>query len=543
MGQYFNEEHELFRQTVRDFVQKEIVPHVNQWEEEEKLPREVFKRMGELGFLGINFPESLGGTNNDFWYSVVYLEELAKATFAGLSAAVSVHQYMATNHILRAGSDYLKEKYLKPSIDGSFVGSIAISEPGAGSDVAAIRTTAKREGDYYIINGNKTFITNGYYGNFVNVAVKTDPAAGLAGVSLIVVDADTPGFTRTKLKKMGWKSSDTAELFFDNVKVPVENLVGEEGKGFFYIMESFQLERLVAAIMATSACEHKIEATLEYMKQRNVFGKPIVKYQALRHKLADLITEVEITKRFTYYCCDLFERGIFAVKECSMAKMKATELGKRVADECLQMFGGYGYMSDFGMERAYRDARVGTIVGGTTEIMKEIISKIAIDGINYESAYKATKGDEKGPIKAEAAKATSSPEPVNNNSNNISSQQNPNGKMSATTPETAKEIIYSLPTRLKADKVDDSATHRFHFLLDGPTGGNFTVTLQNKTVVVLDGLVDTPTCEIRAKATDYEDLELGRGNPQMMFMMGKIKVTNLGEVMKFITYFHRVVGN
>ncbi len=455
---------------------------------------------------------------------------------------------MATNHILRAGSDYLKEKYLKPSITGDFVGSIAISEPGAGSDVAAMRTTAVREGDYYIINGSKTFITNGYYGNFVNVACKTDPAAGLAGVSLIVVDADTPGFTRTKLKKMGWKSSDTAELFFDNVKVPVANLVGQPGKGFFYIMESFQLERLVAAIMATSACEHKIESTLKYMKERNVFGKPIVKYQALRHRLADLITEVEITKRFTYYCCDLFEKGIFAVKECSMAKMKATELGKKVADECLQMFGGYGYMSEYPMERAYRDARVGTIVGGTTEIMKEIISKIAIDGVNYESAYKATKDENVGaPLAgahdtgAEKVKEQQQT-PVNQtqtNLNHISSQQNQNGQMSAT-PETAKDIIYSLPQRINSEKVDDSSSHKFHFLLDGPTGGNFTVTMQGKTVTVEDGLVGTPTCEIRAKATDYEDLELGRGNPQMMFMMGKIKVTNLGEVMKFITYFHRI---
>jgi len=537
MGQYFNAEHELFRQSVREFVQKEIVPYVNQWEEEEKLPREVFKRMGDLGFLGINFPENLGGTNNDFWTSVVYLEELAKATFAGLSAAVSVHQYMATNHILRAGSDYLKEKYLKPSITGDFVGSIAISEPGAGSDVAALRTTAVREGDYYIINGSKTFITNGYYGNFVNVACKTDPAAGLAGVSLIVVDADTPGFTRTKLKKMGWKSSDTAELFFDNVKVPVANLVGQPGKGFFYIMESFQLERLVAAIMATSACEHKIESTLHYMKERNVFGKPIVKYQALRHRLAELITEVEITKRFTYYCCDLFERGIFAVKECSMAKMKATELGKKVADECLQMFGGYGYMSEYPMERAYRDARVGTIVGGTTEIMKEIISKIAIDGVNYESAYKASTNDTTGT--GPVARASTGATTLQTNSNNISSQPNQNAKMSAT-PETAKEIVYSLPSRLNPEKVDDSATHNFHLLLDGPTGGNFTVTLKEKSVVVEDGLVGTPTCEIKAKATDYEDLELGRGNPQMMFMMGKIKVSNLGEVMKFITYFHRI---
>ncbi|HLP21239.1 MAG TPA: acyl-CoA dehydrogenase family protein, partial [Chitinophagales bacterium] len=243
MGQYFNQEHELFRQSVRDFVSKEVAPHINKWEEDEVIPRSVFKRMGDLGFLGINFPEEVGGTNNDFWYTVAYLEELARDTCAGYAAAVSVHQYMATNHILLAGSDYLKEKYLKPSITGEFVGSIAISEPGAGSDVANLRCTAKREGDYYIINGSKTFITNGVYGNFVTVACKTDPAAGLAGVSLIVVDQGTPGFTTNKLKKMGWKCSDTGELFFDNVKVPVSNLVGEEGRGFFYIMESFQLER------------------------------------------------------------------------------------------------------------------------------------------------------------------------------------------------------------------------------------------------------------------------------------------------------------
>ncbi|HWB64239.1 MAG TPA: acyl-CoA dehydrogenase family protein [Chitinophagales bacterium] len=530
MGQYFNSDHDIFRQSVRDFVQKEIIPNVNQWEEEEMIPRQVFSRMGELGFLGINFPESLGGTNNDFWYSVVYLEELAKATFAGLSACVSVHQYMATNHILNAGSGYLKEKYLKPSVEGKMVGSIAISEPGAGSDVANLRTTARREGDYYIINGSKTFITNGYYGNFVNVACKTDPAAGLAGISLIVVDQDTPGFTKSKLKKMGWKSSDTAELFFDNVKVPVANLVGSEGKGFFYIMESFQLERLVAAIMAVSGSEHKIEATVKYMHERSAFGKPIAKYQALRHKISELATEVEVTKRFVYYCCDLYSKGIFAVKECSMAKMKATELGKTVADECLQIFGGYGYMSEYPVERAYRDARVGTIVGGTTEIMKEIIAKMVVDGVNYESAYKGAKGE-----------SASEPAPAakNGKETNQISSPNKNGKMSDT-PQTARDIIYSLPNRLKADKVDDSAMHRFHFVLDGPTGGNFTVTLKEKNVVVLDGLVDEATCEIKAKASDYEDLELGRGNPQMMFMMGKIKVSNLGEVMKFVTYFNRV---
>jgi alkylation response protein AidB-like acyl-CoA dehydrogenase/putative sterol carrier protein len=533
MGQYFNQEHELFRQSVRDFVQKEIIPFANKWEEEEQIPREIFKRLGEMGFLGINFPESLGGTDNDFWYSVVYLEELAKATFAGISAAVSVHQYMATNHILNAGSEYLKEKYLKPSITGDLIGSIAISEPGAGSDVASMRTTATREGDHYIINGSKTFITNGYYGDFVDVACKTDVAAGMAGISLILVDQGTPGFTKSKLKKMGWKSSDTAELFFDNVKVPVSNLVGQEGRGFFYIMESFQIERLVAAIMAVAGCEYKMSNTLRYMHERSAFGKPIAKFQALRHKMADLATEVEVTKRFVYYCCDLFARGIFAVKECSMAKMKATELAKTVADECLQIYGGYGYMSEYPAERAYRDARVGTIVGGTSEIMKEIIAKIYIDGANYDPAYK------KGEIKDQAAPKGVSGAGSAAETKSIISHQNKKVNMDAT-PQTARDIVYSLPQRLKLDKVEDGAVHNFHLLLDGPTGGNFTVKLENKQVTVQDGLIDTPTCEIRAKASDYEDLELGRGNPQMMFMMGKIKVSNLGEVLKFVTYFARI---
>jgi len=536
MGQYFTDEHELFRQTVREFVQKEVLPHVDEWEEKEMIPRAIFKRMGDLGLLGINFPEQYGGTDNDFWHTVVYLEEIAKAKIGGFAAALSVHQYMATNHILHAGSAYLKDKYLKPSVAGDMVGSIAISEPNAGSDVAAMLTTAKREGDYYIINGSKTFITNGYYGNFVTVAVKTDPSAGMAGISLIVVDQGTPGFTTNKLKKMGWKSSDTAELFFDNVKVPVQNLVGEEGQGFFYIMESFQLERLVAAILAVAGSEMGVEMTLKYMHERSAFGKPIAKYQVLRHKMVDLITDIEITKRFVYYCCDLFARGIFAVKECSMAKMRATELGKTVSDECLQMFGGYGWMSEYPIERGYRDARVGTIVGGTTEIMKEIIAKMTIDGINYESAYKAGKKD------------TASGEPTDNaqaaakqvtNDTNISLIKNQNGTMEQI-PESARDIVYSLPQRLKVDKVDDSATHRFHLLLDGPTGGNFTVTLKDKKVTVVDGLIDEPTCEIKAKASDYEDLEHGRGNPQMMFMMGKIKVSNLGEVMKFVTYFARI---
>lgn len=537
MSEFFTEEHELFRHSARAFIQKEVLPYCNQWEEEQKIPRELFKKMGAQGLLGINFPESYGGTDNDFWYTVVWLEEIAKSKLGGFAAAVSVHQYMATNHILHAGSEDLKKKYIVPSVAGDWVGSIAISEPGAGSDVAAMHTTAKREGDHYVINGNKTFITNGYYGNFVTLACKTDPDAGMAGISLLVIDQGTPGFTASKLKKMGWKCSDTAELFFDNAKVPLGNLVGQEGKGFFYIMESFQLERLVAGIMAVAGAEFIIHTTLQYMKERSAFGKPISKFQVLRHKMVDLITEVEITKRFVYYCCDLFVRNVFCVKECSMAKMKATELAKTVSDECLQMFGGYGWMAEFPVERAYRDSRVGTIVGGTTEIMKEILAKITIDGINYESAYKNMKAaEEKENSKTSISANGTTQQATKTNPHSITKQ---NGKMDQL-PETARDIIYSLPNRLKADKVDDSALHRFHFFLDGPTGGNFTVTVQNKAVTVLDGLVDEPTCEIRAKASDYEDLEHGRGNPQMMFMMGKIKVSNLGEVMKFITYFSRI---
>lgn len=537
----FTAEHDMFRETVRDFVQKEVIQHVNRWEEDEKIPREIFKRMGDLGFLGINFPEEYGGTNNDFWYTVAYMEELAKATFAGLVAATSVHQYMATNHILLAGSEYLKKKYLPKSISGEWIGSIAISEPGAGSDVANIRCTAKREGDHYIINGNKTFITNGYYGNFVTVAVKTDPDAGMAGISLIVVDENTPGFTKTKLKKMGWKSSDTAELFFDNVKVPVNQLVGKEGQGFFYIMESFQLERLIAAILSVAGAELKIAITLKYMHERSSMGKPIAKYQALRHRMVDIATEVEVTKRFVYYCCDLFARGVFAVKECTMAKMKATEVSKTVADECLQMFGGYGWMSEYPIERAYRDARISTIVGGTTEIMKEILGKMVIDGINYEGVYKNMKASADSTASQEPKEeqaADSTPKPTEVSSNPISSS-NTNKTMGAT-PETARDIIYSLPNRLKTEKIDETVESVFHFKLEGATGGEFTAHLKNKAVKISDGLIGEATCEIKAKASDYEDLELGRGNPQMMFMMGKIKVSNLGEVMKFITYFTRV---
>jgi hypothetical protein len=528
--QYFTEEHDLFRQSVKQFITTEVRPHIDQWEKEQKIPREIFTKMASHGFLGINFPEAYGGTDNDFWYTVAYLEELNKAGFAGISASVSVHQYMATNHIVSAGNEPLKSKYLPKAISGEWIGSIAITEPGAGSDVANLRTTATRDGDHYVINGNKTFITNGVYGNFVTVACKTDPSAGVGGISLIVVDAGTPGYTVRKLEKMGWHSSDTAEMFFDNVRVPVSQLVGKEGQGFFYIMESFQLERLVAAIMAVAACEDIVEETLRYLHERVAFGKPLAKFQVLRHKLVDLITEIEVTKQFVYHCCWKQANNIFAVKECSMAKMVASELCKKTSDECLQIFGGSGYMTGYAVERAYRDARIGTIVAGTTEIMKEIIAKTVIDGINYESTYANMRSaSNEAP---QPAAATASPQSIpNNNKNQTKSEMD---KL----PETAKEILYSLPGRLKEDKVDDSTEGVFHFHMEGE--GEYTITLKDKKVTVEEGLHGTPTCDIKAKASDYADIELGRTNPQMAFMMGKIKISNLGEMMKFMGLFRKL---
>jgi alkylation response protein AidB-like acyl-CoA dehydrogenase len=523
---YFTEEHELFRQSVRQFIETEVVPRANEWEEKQEIDKAIWKRMGDLGFLGINFPEEYGGTNADFFNTVVLLEEAARSTMGGFAAAHAVHQYMATAHLLKAGSPELKKKYLPKAISGEAWGSLAISEPNAGSDVGAIKTTAVKEGNEYIINGSKTFITNGYYGDFVTLACKTAPEQGMSGISLIMVDQNIPGFKTNKLKKMGWHSSDTAELFFDNVHVPASNLIGEENKGFYYIMESFQLERLVAGIGGVSGAQHCLEITLKYIAEREAFGRPIKKFQVLRHKLVDLATEIEAARQLVYQAAWLFSKGEMAVKECSMIKLLATELGKKVADECLQCFGGYGYMEEYTIARMYRDARVGTIVGGTSEIMKEILAKIIIDDVQYKSAYGNKSQDSRNKIQ----ETTNDKKQIINNSNN---NQNSNNM------EKASEIIKSLPQRLKADKAVGVNTV-FHFDIEGETGGQFTAKLENGVCTVEDGLIGEAKCVVRAKATDYEDVELGRTNPQMAVMMGKIKISNLGEMMGFVNYFTRL---
>jgi acyl-CoA dehydrogenase len=380
---YFQTEHELFRQSVRDFLQKEIVPHYKEWEENEQIPRWAWQKMGQMGYLGLCHEEKYGGSDSDFFYSLVFLEELAKSGNGGFSCAISVHEYMALNHIARAGSAFQKEKYLAPGIAGEKIAALGVSEPDAGSNVQGIRTSAVLEGDHYVVNGSKTFISNGFYADFITALVKTGD-----GLSLLIIEGNTPGVNRSKLKKMGWHSSDTAEIQFDNVKVPKENLVGTEGMGFYYIMDSFQLERLVGGVLAIGAMDGMINMAMQYMQEREAFGRPIAKYQVLRHRMADLMTEVEASRQLTYHTAWLFTHEQFAVKEASMVKLHASELQKKVADECLQVFGGYGYMEEYPIARAYRDTRAGTIAGGTSEILREIIAKMAIDDVKYATAYK-----------------------------------------------------------------------------------------------------------------------------------------------------------
>jgi alkylation response protein AidB-like acyl-CoA dehydrogenase len=380
---YFQTEHELFRQSVRDFLQKEIAPHYNEWEANEQIPRWAWQKMGEMGYLGLCHEEKYGGSDSDFFYSLVFLEELARSGNGGFSCAISVHEYMALNHIARAGSALQKEKYLAPGIAGEKIAALGVSEPDAGSNVQGIRTSAVLEGDHYVVNGSKTFISNGFYADFITTLVKTGD-----GLSLLIIEGDAPSVKRSKLKKIGWHSSDTAEIHFDNVKVPKENLVGTEGMGFYYIMDSFQLERLVGGVLAIGAMDSMIGLALKYMQEREAFGRPIAKYQALRHRMADLMTEVEASRHLTYHTAWQFVQGEFAVKEASMVKLHASELQKKVADECLQVFGGYGYMEEYPIARAYRDTRAGTIAGGTSEILREIIAKMAIDDVKYATAYK-----------------------------------------------------------------------------------------------------------------------------------------------------------
>tara|TARA_R110002020_G_scaffold279340_3_gene495086 strand:- start:253 stop:1422 length:1170 start_codon:yes stop_codon:yes gene_type:complete len=385
---YFTEEHELFRKSFQDFLQKEVVPHIDKWEKTGTIERFIWKKFGEMGYFGLNQPEEYGGMNLDIFYTVIFLEELQKINSGGFAAAMWAHAYLAMTHVNKEGDDAIKKKYLNPSIEGNKIGCLCITEPFGGSDVAGMRSTAIKKGDKYILNGSKTFITNGVYSDYLVVAAKTDPDKGNKGMSIFIVDRETPGISASKLDKLGWRASDTAEIAFDDVEIPAENLMGEEGKGFSYIMQHFALERLIMGINAHARAEYALDYTLGYMAEREAFGRTIDKFQALRHSVADMASEVEMNKEFNYSIAKRLNDGQYVVKEASMSKLLSTKMADKVIYDCLQMLGGYGYMEDYPLARMFRDSRLGPIGGGTSEILREIIAKMVIDKKEYKPAAK-----------------------------------------------------------------------------------------------------------------------------------------------------------
>ncbi len=374
---YFNKDHDMVRKAIREFIDKEINPYVDEWEEKGKIPlHDLFKKMGALGFLGIRYDTKYGGQGMDYWYDLVFLEELGHIKALGVSTAIGVQTHCATPAIGHFGSEYLKETYLKSALSGAMVAAIAVTETGAGSDVSAIATTAKKVSDHYVINGSKTFITNGTQADFLTLLARTSDDPGYHSFSLFVLPTGLPGFNVSrKLDKIGLRSSDTAELFFDNVRIPCENLIGKEGEGFIYQMQQFQHERFACLPSCYVSCIEVINMTLEHLKTRIVFGKPLIKRQVLRHQIADWLTEIEALKRLIYHTTSMKMEGMDVTREVSMGKLMGGILIRKVSDGCLQMFGGLGYMNEMLISRYYRDSRLLSIGGGADEVMKEVITK------------------------------------------------------------------------------------------------------------------------------------------------------------------------
>ena len=385
---YFTEEHQLFRNSLKNFLQKEVVPHVEKWEKTGTIERFIWKKFGDMGFFGIAYPEKYGGLGLDLFYTVILLEELQKINSGGFAAAIWAHCYLAMTHLNKEGGSEIKERYLAPSISGDKIGCLGVTEPFGGSDVAGMRTTAIKKGDNYVINGSKTFITNGVISDYMVIAAKTNPNLGNKGISMFVLDSNTKGISTNKLDKLGWRASDTAEIAFDNVIVPASSLMGEEGKGFPYIMQHFALERLIMAINAHARAEYALEYTLQYMTERKTFGKSLDQYQALRHTYSDLYSEMEICKEYNYSVTYRLNKEEYVVKEATISKLQSTKMADKVIYQCLQFLGGYGYMEDYPMARLFRDSRLGPIGGGTSEILREIISKIVIDKKEYKPVTK-----------------------------------------------------------------------------------------------------------------------------------------------------------
>jgi acyl-CoA dehydrogenase len=378
----FSEQHEMFRATVRAFVDKEVAPHVEAWEVAGRMPKPLWRRMGELGFFGLEYDEKYGGAGADVMMSAVLHEECARSRSGSFAMAVGVHCDMASPHLYWTGSEALKEQYLPPICRGEKLTAIAVTEPGGGSDVAAIRTRAVRDGSHYVVNGSKMFITNGATADVYFVAARVEAGRDgkrHQGISMFLVERETPGFgvSRT-LDKMGMRASDTAELSFQDMRVPAENLLGREGVGFYEVMRVFQRERLVAGLHAVAMAQRALEDTVAYVKERQAFGGPLSDKQAVRHRLAEMATDIEAGRWLTYAACLKYQAGEEAVREISMVKLFTAEMVNRVAYGCVQLHGGYGYMREYPVERFARDARLMTIGGGTSEIMKDIIAKAVV---------------------------------------------------------------------------------------------------------------------------------------------------------------------
>ena len=375
-----NEELELFRDNVQRFIEREIAPHYEQWEKDEIFPRDVWNKLGEQGLLCVDLPEEYGGAGAAFTFSTVILEEFSRANFGALGGPMTVHSDIVAHYLLNHGSGEQKRRYLPGFVSGECVGAVAMTEPGAGSDLQGVRTQARQEGDEWVLNGSKTFITNGQHCDLVVVVARTNMAvSGAKGTSLFLVERDTPGFSRGRnLEKIGLHASDTSELFFEDVRLPGSALLGELDRGFAVLMNELPRERLALAVGALAAAEGVLAETVDYCKQREAFGAPIAALQNTRFKLADLATKVRINRSFVDECTRLYLRGELDAATVSMAKLASTEMQGEVADGCLQLYGGYGFMREYGVSRAFVDARVQRIYGGTSEIMKELISRAVL---------------------------------------------------------------------------------------------------------------------------------------------------------------------
>ena len=383
----YGQEHEAFRETVRQFVQRELKPHINKWEEAEEFPRDLYGKAAEIGLFGLKYEEKYGGSDAGPFFEAVATEELSKCGSGGVAAGLGAQMTIATGPIHLFGTDAQKQKYLTRAIKGEWIGAFAVTEPSGGSDVAGLKTHAKRDGDSWVLNGSKTYITSGVRADYVIVAAKTDAVKGLGadgdggkkghkGLSMFVVERGTPGFTVSKkLQKLGWRASDTAELHFEDCRIPADALLGTEGGGFSQIMGNFQWERLSLALGAIGAADDVLSTVIEYTKNREAFGQAVAKFQVTKHKLAEMATDLECARQLTYHALRLHAAGEWALAQTAMAKKVATEMLCRLTDQSLQLHGGAGYMMEFDIQRHWRDARLGPIGGGTSEIMNEIIAK------------------------------------------------------------------------------------------------------------------------------------------------------------------------